>query len=161
MKSSVLSTKIRWLGSLKYSYMSSYYIWVIRMKKPRQRRRISLKHRIIHANRNQTVKLRIRCPCCGMLCWQKRLNGVYQLDFYKQTFAGDSSITYTKMQEVPEFRKLMAMRLISIAKSLDSSSVYQDVSITPTISTTPAISIKPRMSIQPRISVQPGVKIWR
>lgn len=72
-------------------------------------------------------KLRVRCPCCGMLVWQSRLNKKFPLEFVIQevTSAGRGKIqtTYHRgavadSHGARAFQAMLALKLVEQAQEL-------------------------------------------
>ena len=72
-------------------------------------------------------KLRVRCPCCGMLVWQSRLNKKFPLEFVIQetTSAGRGKILTTyhrgavaNSHGARAFQAMLALKLVEQAQEL-------------------------------------------
>jgi len=72
-------------------------------------------------------KLRVRCPCCGMLVWQSRLSGNHELEFVIQESyspgAGNIRHKYhrgnvAESEGAKVFQAFLALRMIETAERL-------------------------------------------
>ena len=71
--------------------------------------------------------VRMRCPCCGMLVWQDRLNNSYPFEFVRQDMSGGGRggrrIEYTRggvadSEDARTYQGLLALKMVEKARRL-------------------------------------------